>query len=1036
MRRVWAVVLVGVSSFVLNQPIYGMHKINTPPGVLGAQLAKRQPGPSLSAAQQATIKRRIMTAMSGLDKVHVVGTKTAPIPPEALDALAEWRSQNAKDVEMWWDPDTRTPFFIKGSDLALPTAAPLGKLGHDLHTAAAVGTFSRLPDFLGLRNAATELRRVSQQTDNLGLTHVRFQQTYRGHDVWARDLYCHFTSDSRMNLINGRWAPTPIQLDGIDPVLNASAAIVAVKSHFADRTPIETSDTTLVVYVDSDQTPHWAWMVRTSIGPTEGYDVFIDAVTGGYLHQVSFVYSDGPVVGSGVDLFGQTRTVNAYQVGSWYYMINTTKPMFDLAKSAFPGKPAGAIQIWDKAGLNDPYWYYARASNPNSWGNPGAVSAARNLALVYDYFAQVHGRDAIDGAGSTLSALVNDSLWASGSPNNAYFVAASQIMTFGTGDGVCTSNLAAALDVTGHEMAHGVIDATAGLVYEYQSGALNESFADVFGAMVEFYVKGPSGNWLMGEDVITPSVPGDALRDMAAPASSNVGICCICQEQPSTMSDPLFYTGAGDHGGVHRNSGVPNRAFYLIATALGRGRADSIYYRSLITGKLTKSSKFIDLRRGVLSAASELYPGNAGVSSAIQSSFDAVEIYDGPPTPPPGAEPTPTSSQWIAAVSNLTGRVIRFDTSGVLQGVVSSARAVSRPSAPDSGQVIFFIDSARAIRYVAPNGTGETQISVPGVIFQNIAISPDGRRLAYDVFPDPTIYILDLVDTTGASNRAWQLYTPTHVDSVVGHDVYYADVLEWDIAGRTIFYDCLSRLPRQSDTATYWDILSLDATSGAIQRAIPAIPVGITVGNPTAARTKANIIAFDAQFAPDTILVLGADLEKNRLDIITWNGAFWGRPSFAPDDRRIVYNYAGDIWRVGLDSTSIHGIGNDQAFAYFADAPNWRFTGRDTPVDVTDGEGGPGIPSAFSLYQNYPNPFNASTVISYDARSIGPAALEVFNILGQRVFVRNEESVLPGRHTFTWDGVDQSGASVPSGLYLYRVTAGGAQQTRKMVLLK
>ena len=119
-----------------------------------------------------------------------------------------------------------------------------------------------------------------------------------------------------------------------------------------------------------------------------------------------------------------------------------------------------------------------------------------------------------------------------------------------------------------------------------------------------------------------------------------------------------------------------------------------------------------------------------------------------------------------------------------------------------------------------------------------------------------------------------------------------------------------------------------------------------------------------------------------------------------------------------------------------ASFPNWRFTGRDTPVDVTDTEDGPAIPSAFSLHQNYPNPFNASTVISYDARSVAPVELEVFNILGQRVFARHEESVLPGRHTFTWNGADQSGASVPSGLYLYRVTAGGVQQTRKMVLLK
>jgi hypothetical protein len=129
-------------------------------------------------------------------------------------------------------------------------------------------------------------------------------------------------------------------------------------------------------------------------------------------------------------------------------------------------------------------------------------------------------------------------------------------------------------------------------------------------------------------------------------------------------------------------------------------------------------------------------------------------------------------------------------------------------------------------------------------------------------------------------------------------------------------------------------------------------------------------------------------------------------------------------------------VGGFQMLVAGASFPNWRFTGRDTPVDVSDTEDGPAMPSAFSLYQNYPNPFNASTVISYETRSVAPVTVEIFNILGQRVFARDQEVAEPGRHSFAWDGTDQLGTPVPSGLYLYRVTAGGVQQTRKMVLLK
>jgi len=1024
--------LVGAVVLALVQPVHSMQRFSTPPGAPGMQLGKKQPGPALTAAQQATIKRRVMTAMSGLDRIHVVGSAPAPAPPEVLDALAEWRDHNAKDVEMWWDPDTRTPFFIKGNDLALPTPTPLAKLGHDLHTAAALGTFTRLPEFLGLRNAESELRPLGQQTDHLGMTHVRFQQTYRGHDVWARDLYCHFTPDSRMNLINGRWAPTPVQLDGVNPSLGAPAAIEAVRTHFADRTQIETSDTTLVVYIDSDQTPHWAWMVRTSLGPTEGYDVFIDAVTGGYLHQVSFVYSDGPVVGSGVDLFGQTRTVNAYQVGSWYYMINTTKPMFSLAKSQLPNDPWGAIQIWDKLGLSDPYWYYVRSSNPNSWGD-AAVSAARNLSFIYDYFQTLHGRNCFDDSGSTLPVVVNDPM-VNSVGNNATW--SQGVIRLGIG-GTITYNWAGTLDLTAHEFTHGVVEYSAGLVYNSQPGALSESFADIFGVLVEHFVEGASSDWLLGEDIMKPPMSGVALRDMQDPGSALVCGTDYCPKQPATMS--FYDTTSSDDGGVHINSGIPNHAFYLIANSVGLGKADSIYYRCLTTGKLPRNAKFIDLRRGILQSASELYDGNSAIANAIALAFDAVEIFDGPPTPPPVTQPAPTSAQWIIARDDLTWRLARFDTAGTFLGYTSAGLAIKKPSVPDSGDAVYFIDNTSNVRFVNPDGTGEAQIGNPGTLFANIAVSPDGSRLVYDIVSDPKLYFFDLKDTTGASDFWWPLYTPTYSESTVVNDVLEADVLEWDIYGQNVMFDCLNALPRQSDTVLYWDIRTMDVATGRIQRTLPSIPPGYQIGNPSFGKIHPDLIAFD-YFRGDSTFVYAANLSRNSLQRIATAGLYQGRPSFSPGDERVIIEFnsgAGpNLWRSGFNPDSLKTVGVFQMVVAAASFPNWRFTGRDTPVDVTDTDNGPAIPSAFSLYQNYPNPFNASTVISYDARSVGPVALEVFNILGQRVFVRNEEGVLPGRHTFTWNGADQSGASVPSGLYLYRVSAGGVQQTRKMVLLK
>src|SRR3972149_1395074 len=129
-------------------------------------------------------------------------------------------------------------------------------------------------------------------------------------------------------------------------------------------------------------------------------------------------------------------------------------------------------------------------------------------------------------------------------------------MIFGNGNGSAFSDLAGALDVPAHEMSHGVIENTANLIYENQPGALNESFADVFGVLFEFSVEGGNGDWLLGEDITTPKTAGSVLRNRENPAATNVA---FNGQQPTKMSEfrNLPNTDENDHGGVHTNSGIP-----------------------------------------------------------------------------------------------------------------------------------------------------------------------------------------------------------------------------------------------------------------------------------------------------------------------------------------------------------------------------------------------------------------------------------------------------------------------------------------------
>ena len=163
-------------------------------------------------------------------------------------------------------------------------------------------------------------------------------------------------------------------------------------------------------------------------------------------------------------------------------------------------------------------------------------------------------------------------------------------MVFGDGDGEVFTGFTRSLSVIAHELAHGVIDAEGGLDYRGQSGALNESFADVIGALAEQHLRGQTAaeaSWLIGEGIFTAAVQGRALRSLAAPGTAYDDDVLGRDPQPAHMRD--FVVTDDDNGGVHINSGIPNRAFHLVALTLGGfawERAGRIWYRTLAAREL------------------------------------------------------------------------------------------------------------------------------------------------------------------------------------------------------------------------------------------------------------------------------------------------------------------------------------------------------------------------------------------------------------------------------------------------------------------
>jgi Zn-dependent metalloprotease len=257
-------------------------------------------------------------------------------------------------------------------------------------------------------------------------------------------------------------------------------------------------------------------------------------------------------------------------------------------------------------------------------GRDATVNRAyAGLGATFELFWQAFSRDSIDGHGLPLDATVHyDREY-----NNAFWN--GEQMVFGDGDGEIFLDFTIPVDVIGHELAHGVTQHTANLTYFGQSGALNESVSDVFGALVKQFTLGQTADeadWLIGAGLLAPRVSGVALRSMKAPGTAYDDDVLGKDPQPATMDD---YVRTGrDNGGVHINSGIPNHAFYLAATELGGRaweRAGQIWYDVLTGGKLKQKATFADFAKLTVAAAEERF-GAGDEFDAVSKAWERVGV--------------------------------------------------------------------------------------------------------------------------------------------------------------------------------------------------------------------------------------------------------------------------------------------------------------------------------------------------------------------------------------------------------------------------
>ncbi len=339
--------------------------------------------------------------------------------------------------------------------------------------------------------------------------------------------------------------------------------------------------------------------------------------------------------------------------------IDNTNPPVTFTPNILLQNPPYTVEIWDydAVGGDDFGGSYSitTTAGTQTWsggGNNGTYtnSTLNNPALdvhwgmekTYDFYSSVFGRNSYDGAGSVIKNYINDPLHNAsqgGDPDNAgAFPPPYNFMGYGLGDGVILKPLVE-LDVEGHEYSHMVIrnNGNGGLDYIGESGALNESFADIFGTCIEFNTLGAGANWTVGEDIvlISPFYARSLSNPNSAPAQFG--------QQPDTYQGTYWANPtntSADHGGVHTNSGVQNFWFYLLCqggsgtndignaysvTGIGIAQARQIAYRNLLT-YLPTGATYMDAYYGSLQSAEDLYGNPSTQYNAVRDAWYAVGI--------------------------------------------------------------------------------------------------------------------------------------------------------------------------------------------------------------------------------------------------------------------------------------------------------------------------------------------------------------------------------------------------------------------------
>ncbi|UTW63537.1 M4 family metallopeptidase [bacterium SCSIO 12741] len=526
---------------------------------------------------------------------------------------------------IFWNPEM--------TELAEPTSSPdwikFKLSSQEGQSIEAEQFFSHYAAAFGLTND-DEMLVSSSFTDEFEMTHYTFDQYYKGLQIEGCQFNLHEQNGVFLSA-NGKMAhgmelptqPTQDENQALQWAQQELGATLYGWEVIDDETGEPLSDypegTLLLAYevnngdyTNANYRLAYHFMITTVDPIALTLAVYVDAHTGEVFRAESQLLGCSCCAGSVSTLFNGTQSITTKYTGF---------PLFTYTlKDNCRG---GGIHTKGRNGLGAFVDVYDPNNNfVNNQTDRAAGSAHWAGEMTYDYFYNTFGRDGHDGAGSGVKIKTN------GPANSAAWDKSKDEMILGRPGTLVHSHMVS-LDVVGHEFTHGVTHASAGLVYSGESGALNESFSDIFGTMVEFYGQGGTGDYTMGEDFW---IADGKLRDLGDPNSKS---------DPDTyLGNHWLHNATGNGVGVHNNSGVQSHWFYLLAeggsgvndhgfsysvSGISRDKAAAIAYRNLDV-YLTSTSNYSDAKNGAIWSAIDLYGYCSNEVVQTIKAWDAVGV--------------------------------------------------------------------------------------------------------------------------------------------------------------------------------------------------------------------------------------------------------------------------------------------------------------------------------------------------------------------------------------------------------------------------